>query len=90
MRTSGGQACLEQVRNGDQLQAIVTFHGLLHSYPGVKDDSQPRGYGDRMSAKQFHAEIDVAPNEYNTACKVLIENGDLVCRTTSFRSIESS
>ena len=74
----GGQACLDQVRNGDTLQAIVTFHGLLHSYPGIKDDSEPRGYGDRMSAEQFQAEIDVAPNNYNKDCKVLIENGDLV------------
>ena len=46
--------------------------------PGIKDDSEPRGYGDRMSAEQFQAEIDVAPNNYNKDCKVLIENGDLV------------
>jgi dienelactone hydrolase len=75
----GGQACLEQVRNGDTLQAIVTFHGLLHSYPGTKDDSHPkgRGWGDRLSKAEFEAQIDTAPNNYNSNCKVLIENGDL-------------
>ena len=30
---AGGQAVLEQVRHGDQLQAAVTFHGLLQSRP---------------------------------------------------------
>ena len=75
----GGQACLEQVRNGDNLQAICTFHGLLHSYPGVKDENHPkgRGWGDRLTKAEFEAQIDTAPNNYNTGTKVLIENGDL-------------
>ena len=73
----GGQACLEQVRNGDNLQAIVSFHGLLHSHPGVRDASSPRGWGARLSKAEFEAQVDTASNSYNTACKVLIENGDL-------------
>ena len=73
----GGQACLEQVRNGDNLQAVVSFHGLLHSHPGVKDESSARGWGDRLTKAEFESQIDTAPNSYNSDCKVLIENGDL-------------
>jgi dienelactone hydrolase len=73
----GGQACLEQVRNGDELQAVVTFHGLLHSHPGMVDPDSKRGFGRRMTKAEFEAHVDVAPNNYNRATKVLIENGDL-------------
>lgn len=31
----------------------------------------------RMTAAEFDKEVDVADNCYSTACKVLIENGDL-------------
>merc|ERR1711907_810581 len=59
----------EQVRAGHQLQAVVSFHGLLQSYP-------LRG-GKRMTPEEFAKEIDAAPNNYSKNCKVVIENGDL-------------
>ena len=73
----GGQACLEQVRAGDKLDAIVTFHGLLHSRPAYRDETNPRGWGERITQEDYLATIEQAPNHYNKDCKVLIENGDL-------------
>lgn len=70
----GGQACLEQVRAGHQLQAVISFHGLLQSRPYVdmfKKTSR------RMTEEEFATLVDTAPNKYNRACKVLIENGDV-------------
>merc|ERR1740123_326878 len=71
----GGQCVLEQVRAGHPLQAVVSFHGLLQSYPIRLD--QPNNSQGRLTAEEFAKEIDVAPNSYNTKCRVLIENGDL-------------
>lgn len=67
----GGQCCLEQVRAGHKLQAVVSFHGLLQSRPYTKDFSR------RLTSDEFRDKIDFAANRYNRECKVLIENGDL-------------
>lgn len=76
----GGQALLEQVRAGHSLQAVVSFHGLLHSRPAHPTRQDPRGpFFNRLTAEEFNddASIEKAPNSYATKCKVLIENGDL-------------
>lgn len=69
----GGQCCLEHLRAGDNLQAIVSFHGLLVSRPFYDVNAKPRV---RMTAEDFEELVDAAPNNYNADCKVLIENGD--------------
>ena len=76
----GGQSLLEQVRDGQNVQAVCSFHGLLHSRPVMPGRADPRGgFFDRFTAEEFEAdpEIENAENNHNTACKVLIENGDL-------------
>merc|ERR1711988_1552474 len=60
---------------GHQIQAIVTFHGLLHSRPMFKDD--PFNPGRRISKEQYERECGVPANTYTTGCVVVIENGDL-------------
>jgi dienelactone hydrolase len=75
----GGQALLEQVRAGHELQAVVSFHGLLHSRPQHPTRQHPRGaYFDRLTAEEFMADpsIEHPPNHHATGCAVLIENGD--------------
>ena len=76
----GGQCLLEQVRAGHDVQAVVSFHGLLHSRPTYKDDplgrKRPNGEN-RLTVEEFEEEVDTAPNLYAKNCKVLIENGDL-------------
>jgi len=70
----GGQTCLEQVRAGHNIQGTVTFHGLLQSYPLLNlFTSEMR----RMTEEEYQSQVDVPPNNYNTKCKVLVENGDI-------------
>jgi len=72
----GGQTCLEQLRAGDELQAIVSFHGVLQSRPSHPPlPGKPPNSGVPYTAEEF-ASVAV-PNRYSTGCKVLIENGDL-------------
>jgi len=76
----GGQSLLEQVRAGHELQAVCSFHGLLHSRPEMPGREHPRGgFFNRMTAEEFQADSSIkkAPNNYTKGCKVLIENGDL-------------
>merc|ERR1712196_586781 len=52
----GGQALLEQVRAGHSLQAVVSFHGLLHSRPAHPDRKGKAEFGpfeQRLTAKEF-------------------------------------
>jgi len=65
----GGQCVLESLRAGHQIQAGVTFHGLLQSYPLDK--------GKRYTKERWMKEVDLAPNNYAKNCKIMIENGDL-------------
>lgn len=58
----GGMCILEQVRAGHEIQAAVSFHGLLQS-PGK-----------HKSLEEYSKTY--AENKYATNCKVLIENGD--------------
>jgi dienelactone hydrolase len=69
----GGQACLEQLRAGHQLQSIVTFHGLLQSRPMYKDD--PYNVMRRLTREEYHREVDVPPTTCTPGCQVVIENG---------------
>eukprot|EP01051_Picozoa_sp_SAG22_P002588 SAG22_NODE_117_length_19289_cov_12.242574_8_plen_372_part_00 len=74
----GGQAVLEQVRAGHQLQAVVSFHGLLHSKPLKLNAKGHVDFGaGRVSDQEFADTFFNAENSYDTDCKVLIENGDL-------------
>mmetsp|Transcript_42889 Transcript_42889/g.79998 ORF Transcript_42889/g.79998 Transcript_42889/m.79998 type:complete len:406 (+) Transcript_42889:42-1259(+) len=68
----GGQSCLEQVRAGHQVQAICSLHGLLHSRPTT--DAEPFNSLKRMSREDYAQHLAV-PNTYNTATRVLIQNG---------------
>mmetsp|Transcript_159 Transcript_159/g.261 ORF Transcript_159/g.261 Transcript_159/m.261 type:complete len:352 (+) Transcript_159:137-1192(+) len=70
----GGQCVLEMLRNGDDLQGIVSFHGVLQSTPikepidfttGTKFGHEPLPESER------------AVNRYNKECRVLICNGEL-------------
>lgn len=72
----GGQCCLEQVRAGHKLQAVVSFHGLLQSIPLNFTDPKESMNARRLTAEEFAKEVDAAENLYDTKCKVLIENGD--------------
>ena len=76
----GGQSLLEQVRDGQNIQAAVSFHGLLHSRPNPVPprEDERGGFFERMSKEEFEADpsIDHAPNTYTKGCAVLIENGD--------------
>lgn len=68
----GGQSCLEQVRAGQQVQAICSLHGLLHSRPTT--EAEPLNSLKRMSREDYARELAI-PNTYNTDCRVLIQNG---------------
>ena len=85
----GGQAVLEQVRAGHDVQAGVLFHGLLHSRPY----STQRKGGDRMSAEEFANDQSIvkAPNAHATKCSLLVEHGELDaahCPPESFAEFE--
>jgi len=69
----GGQSCLEQVRAGHPIQAMCSFHGLLHSRPTT--EAEPFNSHKRMPKDEYASKIAVA-NNYNKECRVLIENGD--------------
>lgn len=63
------------MRGGHNLQAVVSFHGLLHSRPTSL--KEPLKSSSRLTPEEFAKEVDLAPNTYNSSCKVLIENGEL-------------
>jgi len=68
----GGQCCLEMVRNGDDLQGVISFHGLLQSRPLKEPLEFQHGL--------IHEDLpkdSAAPNHYAKDCKILICNGDL-------------
>ena len=71
----GGQCVLEQVRAGHPLQAVVSFHGLLHSRPTHAET--PYDSLRRLTQAEYEREVDVPALAYNTRCKVLVEHGDL-------------
>lgn len=66
----GGQCVLEHVRAGHQLQAVVSFHGVMHSRPRHRKEDR------RLTAEEYEQEVLTATNTYNASCKVLIEHGD--------------
>lgn len=70
----GGPCCLECVRGGFDIQAVVTFHGVLQTFPIFI----PGLMGGEKEEKEFDRTVDPAPAaKYSAQCKVLIENGDL-------------
>lgn len=69
----GGPCILECVRGGFDMQAVVSFHGLLQTFPIFI----PGLMGGKKEAKEFDRTVNRAPAvKYATQCKVLIENGD--------------
>jgi dienelactone hydrolase len=70
----GGQCCLEQVRAGDDIQGIVSFHGVLQSDPMVNEEA-PWAAGRRRRQLQPHEMAD--DSKFNSKCTILIENGIL-------------
>ena len=70
----GGQCCLEQVRNGDDIQGIVSFHGVLQSDP-MSNEMEPWFAGHGRRRLQPHELPD--DSKFNSKCTILIENGIL-------------
>jgi len=68
----GGASCLEQLRAGHQIQAICSFHGLLHSRP--MHPEEPFNSLRKISKEEYESQYGI-PNEYTKGCRVLIENG---------------
>lgn len=70
----GGQCCLEQVRAGDDIQGMVSFHGVLQSDP-LANATEPwqEGRGRRRLA------TSEVPDDrhFNANCAIVIENGVL-------------
>lgn len=62
----GGVAVLEAVRGGLNLDAVVSFHGLLQT----GEDGSPAMFGVERPL------VKPSPNNYNTSTVVLIENGN--------------
>eukprot|EP00811_Abedinium_folium_P001885 NODE_11728_length_1268_cov_7.055215.p1 GENE.NODE_11728_length_1268_cov_7.055215~~NODE_11728_length_1268_cov_7.055215.p1 ORF type:complete len:333 (-),score=98.68 NODE_11728_length_1268_cov_7.055215:157-1155(-) len=62
----GGQYALECVRGGVDLDCIVTFHGLLQTYPTS---------GGALNTR--YPIVKPPANTYTKRCRILIENGDL-------------
>lgn len=70
----GGPCCLECVRGGFDIQALVTFHGVLQTMPIFV----PGLLGGEKEERAFDRKMNPAPVvAYSKECKVLIENGDL-------------
>lgn len=68
----GGQSCLEQLRAGHTIQAIVGFHGLLHSRPMYPEECFNSL---RRITKEEYANQYKLDNVYTPGCRVLMENG---------------
>eukprot|EP00041_Stephanoeca_diplocostata_P020473 m.460018 g.460018 ORF g.460018 m.460018 type:complete len:529 (+) comp21587_c0_seq2:251-1837(+) len=66
----GGQGVLEMVRNGDELDGIVSFHGLLQSNP---NPNVAKG----VALVVDESVVQSVTNNYIVRTRVLIENGDL-------------
>lgn len=79
----GGQSCLEMLRDGQAVQAVCTFHGLLHSRPMRPDN--PYATRNKMSEDEYRVSgfpgywdaADAPSNAYTAGCKVLVEHGEL-------------
>eukprot|EP00966_Prymnesium_polylepis_P259725 5999499-Prymnesium_polylepis.1 len=80
----GGQSCLEQLRAGHSIQALVTLHGLLHSRPMVEGltvvapDGTEHPMWDplrRVSADDYAGRFAPPPSTMSAGCIVLVENG---------------
>ena len=66
---------------GHTLQAIVSFHGLLHSKPlKTHEDGSPNFAAGRISDEDYASDFFNDVNTYDTECKVLIENGNTAPR----------
>ena len=72
----GGQCALEQVRNGDALQGIVSLHGVLSSRPYC----EPLDFA---SKRDLREEERASDENFNSSCAILIENGHLDHYTSS-------
>lgn len=70
----GGACVLECVRGGLEMQALVSFHGVLQSnplfIPGLMGGKEEEAAFDRTVKPP-------PPANFTKGCKVLIENGDL-------------
>ena len=70
----GGQCCLEMVRNGDDIQGIVSFHGVLQNDP-ISNVKEPWVKPRPRRRYEFHELPD--DSNFNSDCAILIENGIL-------------
>uniref|UniRef100_A0A7S2WI70 Dienelactone hydrolase domain-containing protein n=1 Tax=Mucochytrium quahogii TaxID=96639 RepID=A0A7S2WI70_9STRA len=70
----GGQCILEMVRNGDEVQGVVSFHGVLQSDPLVEPFDFSKGVNLVYTKLE---ESQKAPNRHNKDTKILILNGEL-------------
>eukprot|EP00944_MAST-04C_sp_MAST-4C-sp1_P012361 g12361.t1 len=76
----GGQCALEMVRNGDEIQGIVSFHGLLQNDPIANVSCPWLGHNKRRKY-EYHEMPD--NSNFNRQCAILIENGILDDHVTS-------
>ena len=70
----GGQCCLEQVRAGDDIQGIVSFHGVLQNDPMV-NNKEPWNRTEGRRRYEMHELPD--DSHFNSTCAIVIENGIL-------------
>jgi dienelactone hydrolase len=79
----GGQSCLEQVRGGHAVQAVVLFHGLLNSRPLTP--AEPYNALRKISESEYRYEgvtgywdaANAPIDRHTPGCRILIENGSL-------------
>ena len=69
----GGQCVLEMVRNGDKLDGVVSFHGLLQSDPILEPIELSKG----INRRALRPEERASDENFNSNIKILIENGTL-------------
>lgn len=73
----GGQSCLEQLRAGHALKAIVTFHGLLNSRPMYKEAPHCYNPKKRLTQEEYTSQVKPPSNTYSKGCIVVVENGSI-------------
>ncbi len=69
----GGQCVLEMVRNGNKLDGVVSFHGVLQSDP-IKE---PINLAKGIDRRELRAGEKASDENFNSNVSILIENGTL-------------
>ena len=70
----GGQCCLNMVRAGEDVQGIVSFHGVLQDDP-MEDTMEP--WSSKRGRRRLQPHELPDDSKFNASCAILIENGML-------------